>query len=141
MNTDKLKHKDITDIIIKCFYEVYNELGHGFLEAVYDKALSIVLSENGLKVESQKGIDVFFRGHSIGEYRADLLVDDIIIIEVKAVQSINAAHVAQLINYLKATSIEVGLLLNFGNKPEFKRLLFDNNRKISDKVLATDIHG
>lgn len=136
MNTDKLKHKNITDTIIKCFYDVYNELGHGFLEAVYEEALAIVLGESGLTVERQKGINVFFRGRIVGEYRADILVADIIIIEVKAVQNINSSHVAQLINYLKATNIEVGLLLNFGNKPEFKRLLFDNNRKEA----ATDLH-
>jgi len=133
MNTDRFKHKETTNIILRSFYEVYNELGDGFLESVYENALYIVLTEYGLCVERQKGINVFFRGTMIGDFKTDLIVDKKVIIELKAVRALDSAHEAQLINYLKATNIEVGLLLNFGRKPEFKRFVYDNNRKnISD---------
>jgi len=133
MNTDRFKHKETTDIILKSFYEVYNELGDGFLESVYENALYIVLTGYGLCVERQKGINVFFRGTIIGDFKTDLIVDKKVIIELKAIRALDSAHEAQLINYLKATNIEVGLLLNFGRKPEFKRFVYDNKRKnISD---------
>ena len=131
MNTDSFKHKETTDIILKSFYEVYNELGDGFLESVYENALYIVLTGYGLCVERQKGINVFFRGTIIGDFKTDLIVDKKVIIELKAVRALDSAHEAQLINYLKATNIEVGLLLNFGRKPEFKRFVYDNKRKKS----------
>lgn len=124
-----LKHKEITEKILQGFYEVYNELGSGFLESVYEHALSIVLAEYGLRIERQKEISVRFRGHIIGEFRADLIVNEKVIVELKAVLCIDPVHEAQLINYLKATDIEVGLLLNFGNKPQFKRFAYDNQRK------------
>ena len=129
MNTDRFKHKETTDIILKSFYEVYNELGDGFLESVYENALYILLTGYGLCVERQKGINVFFRGTIIGDFKTDLIVDKKVIIELKAVRALDSAHEAQLINYLKATNIEVGLLLNFGRKPEFKRFVYDNKRK------------
>ena len=129
MNTEKFKHKEITDIILKSFYEVYNELGEGFLESVYESALNMVLTGYGLSVERQKNISVFFRGKEVGDFKADLIVNQKIILELKAVSAFNPAHEAQLINYLKATNIEVGLLLNFGKKPEFKRFVYDNKRK------------
>jgi len=129
MDTDKLKYKETTDIIIKSFYDVYNELGDGFLESVYENALYIVLTSYGLHVEKQKEISVFFRGTRIGDFKADLIVNEKVIIELKAVRTLDPAHEAQLINYLKATNIEVGLLLNFGRKPEFKRFIYDNKRK------------
>ena len=133
MNADRFKYKEITDIILRSFYEVYNELGNGFLESVYENALHIVLTGYGLYVERQKGINVFFRGKIIGDFKADLIVNEKVIIELKAVRALDRAHEAQLINYLKATDIEVGLLLNFGRKPEFKRFVYDNKRKnISD---------
>jgi len=133
MNADSFKHKEITDIIFRSFYEVYNELGDGFLESVYENALYIVLTEYGLCVERQKDIPVFFRGKVIGDFKADLIVNEKVIVELKAVRTLNPAHEAQLINYLKATNIEVGLLLNFGKRPEFKRFIYDNKRKnISD---------
>jgi len=131
MREGTLKHGEITNLIIKGFYEVYNELGAGFLESVYENALYIVLRGYGLSVEKQKGIDVLFRGISVGEYRADLIVDDTVVVEVKAVESLVPAHGAQLMNYMRATKIEVGVLLDFGAKPEFKRFLFDNIRKKS----------
>lgn len=124
-----LKYKEITDKILKGFYEVYNELGDGFLESVYENALYIVLSGYGLTVERQKNISVIFRGDVIGDFKADLIINGNIIIELKAVRALDPAHEAQLINYLKATNIEVGLLLNFGRKPEFKRFIFNNKRE------------
>jgi len=133
MNTDRFKYKETTDIIFRSFYETYNELRDGFLESVYENALYIVLTGYGLRVERQKDISVFFRGKVIGDFKADLIVNEKIIVELKAVRTLAPAHEAQLINYLKATNIEVGLLLNFGRKPEFKRFVFDNKRKnISD---------
>ncbi len=135
MNTDTFKHKEITDIILKSFYEVYNELGEGFLESVYENALYIVLTGYGLCIERQKDISVFFRGSIIGNFKTDLIVNEKVIIELKAIRTLDPAHEAQLINYLKATNIEVGLLLNFGRKPEFKRFVYDNKRKnISDNL-------
>ncbi len=129
METDKFKYKEITDIILRSFYEVYNELGAGFLESVYEKALNIVLTGYGMHVERQKDIPVSFRGDIIGNFKADLIVNERVIVEIKAVRSLDYAHEAQLINYLKATDVEVGLLLNFGEKPKFKRFAYDNKRK------------
>ena len=134
-----LKYKDVTDIILKSFYEVYNELGDGFLESVYENALFIVLSGYGLAVERQKSISVNFRNQVIGEFKPDLIVNGNIIIELKAVHTLDLAHEAQLINYLKATNIEVGLLLNFGRKPQFKRFIFNNKRK--DQYQSVKIRG
>ena len=133
MNTDRFKYKEITDIILRSFYETYHELGDEFLEPVYENALYIVLTGYGLCVERQQDISVFLRGKVIGDFKADLIVNEKVIVELKAVRALNHAHEAQLINCLKATNIEVGLLLNFGRKPEFKRFVFDNKRKnISD---------
>ncbi len=129
-----LKYKEITDLIIKAFYEVYNEMGFGFLESVYEKALFIVLSQYGLQVEKQREIKVYFRDDVIGDFRADLIVENKVILELKAVNKIAPIHEAQLINYLKATKIEVGLVLNFGSKPEFIRRVFENKRKISPRI-------
>lgn len=129
MKTMGLKYKEITDVILNSFYEVYNELGDGFLESVYENALYMVLKEHGLSVERQKNISVIFRGNVVGDFKADLIVHENIIIELKAVRSLDTVHEAQLINYLKATNIEVGLLLNFGRKPEFKRFIFNAKRK------------
>lgn len=124
-----LLHHSITDTILKVYYEVYNELGHGFLEKVYQNAMYFELKERGLKVESQKQIKVYFKRQLVGEYYSDLLVEDKVIVELKASELLMNAHVAQIINYLKATPIEVGLLLNFGEEPEFKRLIYTNNKK------------
>lgn len=126
-----LKHKEVTDVILKSFYEVYNELGSGFLESVYEKALEIVLRQYGLHVETQKEVAVYFRGNLVGNFRADMLVNGKVLIELKAVKSLDDTHKAQLLNYLKATDIEVGLLLNFGKKPEFERFAYDNRRKVA----------
>lgn len=131
MNTDEhgFKHGQITSRVIKVFYDVYNELGHGFLESVYERAMCVALREAGLRVIAQHPISVNFRGQSIGEFIADLIVEDCVLIELKAARALDTSHEAQTLNYLRATDIEVGLLMNFGPKPEFKRLLFDNDRK------------
>jgi GxxExxY protein len=130
MITDqKIKHADITEEIIEAFYAVYNELGYGFLESVYENAMVIVLRQVGLRVEQQVAIPVFFRGQIVGDYRCDLLVEGKVLIELKAVKEIAPEHVSQTLNYLKATEIEVAMILNFVEKPVCKRLLFDNARK------------
>ncbi|MBI5195213.1 MAG: GxxExxY protein [Nitrospirae bacterium] len=129
MNARSLKHKELTDKIIKGFYEVYNELGYGFLESVYERALNIVFESYGLQVERQKDIAVHFRTMVIGEYRADLVVEDTVIVEIKAGRALAPEHEAQVMNYLRATNIEIGFLVNFGQKPEFKRFVYDNERK------------
>lgn len=124
-----LLHKAITEAILKAFFEVYNELGPGFLESVYGNALGVVFADNGVKAEAEKQIKVVFRGKDIGDFRADFLVEDKVIVELKVAKALDEIHEAQLLNYLKATESEVGPLLNFGKKPEFKRLVFENQRK------------
>ncbi len=126
---NELLHKELSNKIIKCFYTVYNTLGFGFLEKVYENALMIELSKNGLKAEKQKHIKVYYENQTVGEYFADIIVDDSIILELKAAEFVVEEHELQLINYLKATEIEIGLLLNFGKNPEFKRKIFTNDRK------------
>ena len=108
---------------------VYPKLGYGFLEKVYENALAISLTEIGLKVQQQARILVYFGSREVGEYFADLLVEDAVIVELKAVSRLLLEHEAQLLNYLRATQYEVGLLLNFGPKPDFRRKVFDNSRK------------
>lgn len=123
------KHTEITELIIKAFYKVYNTLGYGFLEKVYRNALAIELRRLGLEVALEARILVYYEGEVVGEYFADLLVAGVVLVELKVVEKLLEEHEAQLINYLKATPYEVGLLLNFGPKPEIKRKAFDNARK------------
>ncbi len=123
------KHSELTEQIIGAFYAVYSALGYGFLENVYAKALVIELRNRGMDAKKEFPIKVYYAGEQIGEYYADLVVNDLVILEIKAVKSLIDEHEAQLLNYLKATSYEVGLLLNFGPKPETKRRSFDNARK------------
>jgi GxxExxY protein len=125
----ELLHKELTDQILKTFYYVYNELGYGFLEKVYQNALFLELRNRGFQVEPQKKINVYYQKVIVGEYYADLIVNDLVILELKATEFILKEFEYQLINYLRATEIEVGLLLNFGSKPEFRRKVFENNRK------------
>jgi GxxExxY protein len=125
----ELLHKDLTDVILKTFYEVYNELGYGFLEKVYQNSLLIELRNKGLNVIPQKKIKVFYKGNEVGEYFADLIVEDKVVLELKAVEYIVEEFENQLLNYLKGTDCEVGLLLNFGKKPEFRRRIYENKRK------------
>jgi len=125
----KYLHEDLTKKIIKCFYSVYDELGYGFLETVYAKALLLELVDSELTAEEQKDIKVYFKNNSVGNFKADIVVDNKVIIEVKAVKTLLPIHEVQVVNYLKATGIEVGLLVNFGEKLEFKRKVMSNNEK------------
>lgn len=123
------KHSELTEQIIGAFYAVYSTLGYGFLEEVYEKAMEIELKKRGLTPQTQKPIEVYYAEQLIGQYYADIVVNDLVIVELKAAKILISEHEAQLLNYLKATPYEVGLLLNFGPKPETKRRSFDNNRK------------
>lgn len=107
------------------FYVVYNELGHGFLESVYENSLALALQQAGIAAVQQAPLQVNFRGHTVGEFRADLFIDNRLIVEIKAVSRLLPAHEVQLVNYLKATGIHVGLLMNFGQRPQFKRRIFE----------------
>ncbi|MGD8781065.1 MAG: GxxExxY protein [Ignavibacteria bacterium] len=126
---NNFQHTEITEKIIKAYYNVYNKLGYGFLEKVYENSMMIELGKFGLNCEKQKPIDVFYDNKKVGEYFADIIVEDKVIIELKAAESLCEEHECQLTNYLKATNIEVGLLLNFGKKPEFKRKVFASEFK------------
>ena len=117
-------YEDITEKIIKCFYSVYDELGPGFLESVYERSLMIEFNDKGLKAQNQKSLDVYYKKQLVGDFKADIIVEDKIIIEIKAVTKLIPQHEAQLLNYLKATDIKLGLLVNFGEKLEFKRRVF-----------------
>ena len=132
MNTDfqdTTKHKELTEKIIRIFYRVYNTLGYGFLEKIYENAMMIEFRREGISAAAQTSIKVLYINELVGEYYADILVDNKVIIEIKATRTLALEHEAQLLNYLKATNIEIGLLLNFGPKPQIKRKVFDNHRK------------
>ena len=122
-------HREITEKIIGCFYEVHNRLGYGFMEKVYERALMIELRASGLDARSQEPVKVFYKRETVGDYYADIVVNDSVILELKGADFIIEEHEFQLINYLRATEIEVGLLLNFGKKPEMRRKIFTNDRK------------
>ena len=124
-----MKHAELSERIIAAFYQVYNTLGWGFLEKVYRDSLLHELSKRGMKVEPNAKIEVYYDGLIVGTYFADLLVEDKIILELKSAETLAPKHESQILNYLKATSIEVGLLLNFGPKPQIKRKVFDENLK------------
>ncbi len=128
MNADNYKHSEITEKVIQAFYKVYITLGYGFLEKVYENALFIELKSMGFFVEKQRPITVFYEEQQVGEYYADLIVEECVIVELKAAEALCEEHEFQLINYLKATEIEVGLLLNFGKKPQLKRKVFSNEK-------------
>lgn len=125
----ELLHKEITDKILKAFYTVYNELGFGFLEKVYENAMMIELKKLGLGCLKQQSLRVHYEGYIVGDYFADIIVENIIIIELKATEGIVEEHELQITNYLKATDKEIGLLLNFGKRPQFKRKIFSNDKK------------
>ena len=119
-----MEHEDITEHILAASFEVMHEIGHGFLESVYERSLLIALQSRGLTVKSQVPIEVMFRKHVVGEFFADLLVENKVIVELKAAKSLAPEHQAQVINYLNATGIEVGLLINFGApKMDYHRLV------------------
>lgn len=125
----ELLHKEITDLILKSFFNVYNTLGFGFLEKVYENAMLIELQSFNLDCTKQKPVEVFYKQKKVGDYFADIIVENKVIVELKAVEFLIPEHEAQLINYLKATRIEVGLLLNFGKNAQFKRKVFQNEFK------------
>jgi GxxExxY protein len=129
-STSKLKHPELSEKIIGVFYDVYNEIGSGFLESVYCKCMQIALHQAGLHAQREVLIPVMFRNQDVGQFRGDLLVEDLILLELKAAQSLDRSHEAQMLNYLRATKIEVGFLLNFGaTKPQLRRMVFDNANK------------
>jgi GxxExxY protein len=124
-----LKYSQLTDKIIGIFYDVYNELGYGFLESVYEESLVIAMRDAGLKVDRQVAVPVWFRERKVGDFKADLLVQNLVLLELKCARVLERAHEAQLLQYLGSTEVEIGLLLNFGLHLQFRRLLFDNERK------------
>lgn len=129
MTNENYIHTDLTEQIIRAAYDVFDELGNGFLESVYEKAFEIALKEYGLDVIRQAAIPVYYYGEQVGDFKADLIVDGTVIIELKAVEKIQPIHEAQIINYLRATRIEIGLIINFGEKLQIKRRVFANSRK------------
>ena len=126
---NNFKHSDITDQIIKAFYTVYNSLGYGFLEKVYENAMLIELDKIGIEAKSQVPVKVLYEGKEVGNYYADLLVEKMVIVELKSSEDLCEEHEAQLLNYLRATDVEVGLLLNFGKTAQIKRKVFNNEYK------------
>ena len=124
-----LKHRELTKRIIGVYYEVFNELGHGFIESIYHKAFLITLDAKEIPNETKVGLPVSFRGQRIGDFEADIIVDNKVILELKAGKNLAKQREVQLLNYLRATNIETGFLFNFGESPEFKRLVFENGRK------------
>lgn len=126
---EKLLHNDLTDSILKTFFDVYNELGYGFLEKVYQNAMYLELKQKGFYVEAKKQIKFHYKEVIVGDYYADLIINQKVILELKASEVLVYENELQLLNYLRATNVEIGLLLNFGKKPEFKRMIFTNDRK------------
>jgi GxxExxY protein len=124
-----LKHAELSEKLIGIFFSIYNELGHGFLESVYEQAFSIALAEQGIFFQWQMAVPVFFHQQKIGDFRADLLVDGKILLELKTGREIDPAWEKQLLNYLRATEVEVGLLFNFGPQAQFRRYVFENEKK------------
>jgi len=123
------EHSELSETIIGVFYDVYNELGYGFLESVYRNSLQLALIAKSLQVQTEVGVPVFFRGKNVGDFRADIVVHGCVLLELKTAEAISIAHEAQLLNYLRATNLEVGLILNFGPKAQVRRLAYDNARK------------
>lgn len=123
------KHSELTGKILGAFFQLHKELGYGFSEKVYQAALALLLEELGMRVAQQVSLRVFFHGKVVGEYVADMIVNDVVVLKLKAVEKLTSMHDAQLLNYLKATEVEVGLLLNLGPQAEFHRKIYDNSRK------------
>jgi GxxExxY protein len=123
------KHAALTDAIIGAFFDVYNELGYGFLESVYHNAMKVALQHKGLKVAMEHPVSVYFRQVNVGDFRADIIVDDLILLEFKTAATLDRIHEAQVLHDLHATRFEVALLFNFGPKAQFKRFILDNNQK------------
>lgn len=125
----EMLHKEITEKILKSFYAVYNKMGYGFSEKIYENSLIVEMQKHGLVCQQQKRIPVYYETYMVGEYFADIIVNNAVILELKAVKAITSEHETQLFNYLRATQVEVGYVLGFGEKPQFKRILFTNDRK------------
>ncbi len=123
-STEMMLHAAVTEVIIASFYRVYNILGYGFLERVYENALAHELQKKGLHVATQHNIKVFYDDMEVGDYYADLFVNGVVIVELKAAECLRQEHAAQLLNYCRATGVEVGLLINFGKSPEVRRVVF-----------------
>ena len=135
-----MNHEVLTEKLIGIFYTIYNELGYGFLENVYQKSFAVLLREHGLNYHAQMPMKILYHGVDVGEYFADLVVDSAVLVELKAVNALESAHEKQVLNYLKATNLEVGLLLNFGPRPQVRRLILDNERK-RHEAAATHASG
>ncbi|HEX4663405.1 MAG TPA: GxxExxY protein [Terriglobales bacterium] len=131
-----MKHELLTEKVIGMFYTVYNDLGHGFLESIYQKAFTVVLREQALNFQAQVPIQVFYRGVDLGEFFADLVVESTVLVELKAVAVLDRSHEKQVLNYLKATNLEVGLLMNFGPRPQVRRFVLDNDLKLARSAAA-----
>lgn len=129
MTTDELLYRELCQSVIGVFYQVFNELGSGFLEAAYRKAMHIALEQSAIACRREVPTSVIFRGHVVGDYRIDLVVNDLIVIECKAVEKIAPVHIAQLINYLRATNYQIGFVFNFGPTPTFKRVVLESRRR------------
>jgi GxxExxY protein len=132
----EFRHLEITRRIVRVFFEVYGELGYGFLESVYRVAMTMALREAGITVQAEMELQARFRGRSVGAFRADLLVEDAVLVELKAARGIDSAHIAQLLNYLRCTALETGLILNFGPRPQIRRLIFTNDRKTTSRHVS-----
>jgi len=142
INTDQEKagkHDDLTQSIIGVFYEVYNELGFGFVESLYSSAMRMALAQAGMRVQVEVPLSVQFRGEVIGVFKADLIVNERVLIELKTCEVLMKTHCSQTLNYLKATKIEVALLMNFGPTPTFKRFVLDNGKKVPRSVSSVCI--
>jgi GxxExxY protein len=125
----QFKHGDLTERIIRVFYDVYNEMGNGFLESVYEESMRIALQQDGMTASRQSPVPVWFRGSKVGDFRIDLLVENGVLLEIKCARAFEPIHEAQALHHLESTEVEVGLLLNFGPTPQSRRFLFDNPRK------------
>jgi GxxExxY protein len=127
---NQLIHSELTEEILGVYYDAYSEIGHGFLESVYNNCMYLALTKLGLSVRRDVPVPVYFRGQDVGQFKADLVVGGSVLIELKAVQNLDRTHEAQVMNYLRATELEVGLLLNFGSpKLQFRRIVFQNSNK------------
>jgi len=125
------RYAELTDAIISAFYEVYNELGYGFLESVYHNAMKIALQHKKLEVSMEHPVPVYFRQISVGDFRADIIVNNLVLLEFKTANALDRIHEAQVLHYLRATQFEIALLFNFGPKAQFRRFVLDNNQKTS----------
>ena len=126
----RLVHGSISKSVLDEFFAVFKDLGPGLPESIYQEAMVRALHARGLRVEREVGLAVWFRGMLIGSFRADVIVEDVLLLELKAVPRIVEAHQAQVLTYLKVTDVEVGLLLNFGPQPDFRRVVYSNSRKV-----------